>query len=49
MRRHVYATIASDVDEAVLPVVSRSYFADMIRTVDDIAEDLMSLRCILHP
>ena len=49
MRRHVYATIASDVDEAVSPVVSRSYFADMIRTVDDIAEDLMSLRCILHP
>ena len=49
MRRHVYATIASDVDEAVSPVVSRSYFADMIRTVDDIAEDLMRLRCILHP
>ena len=49
MRRHVYATIASDVDEAVLPLVSRSYFADMIRSVDDIVEDSMRLRCILHP
>lgn len=49
MRRHVYATIASDVDDAVLPLVSRSYFADMIRSVDDIVEDSMGLRCILHP
>lgn len=49
MRRHVYATIASDVEKAVSPVVSHSYFADMIRSVDDIVEDSMRLRCILHP
>lgn len=49
LKRYVYATIASDVDEAVSSLVSRSSFADMIRSVDDIVEDAMRLRCVLHP
>lgn len=49
LKKYVYATIASDVDEVFSSLDSHSSFADMIRSVDDIVEDAMRLRCILHP
>lgn len=49
LKRHVYATIATDVDKSVSSFVSRCSFRDMVRSIDDIVEEEMRMRCILYP